>query len=59
MDHKEKLAALMVIALIIFVGTQLAIALTGAVVSNEYRVAVVAWTILTVFVSTTVFGRNR
>jgi hypothetical protein len=57
--QKERIAFAMIAGVIILVGTSTAAVVSGATLSNEFRMGVVAYTVFVGFISSVVFGRGR
>jgi len=56
-NQKERIAFALIAGVIIVVGTLTALVVSGATVPNEWRMGVVAYTVLVGFISSVVFGR--
>jgi len=59
MDNKERIAFGLIAGVIIVVGTSTAAVVSGATLPNEFRLGVVAYTVLVGFISSVVFGGSR
>ena len=59
MDNKERIAFGLIAGVIIVVGTSTALVVSGATIPNEFRMGVVAYTVLVGFISSVVFGGSR
>lgn len=59
MDNRERIAFGMIVGVIILVGTSTALVVSGATMPNEFRLGVVAYTVLVGFISSVVFGGSR
>lgn len=58
-NQRERIAFALIAGVIIVVGASTAVVVSGGTISNEYRMGVVAYTVIVGFISSVVFGRGR